>query len=166
MNVKDTDCKTTRIQLMRNVLPETKRSSQAKKKGKNSGNGPNTGSNKTEQNGSNKGIWSPPSAHEASFGNKRLIMGAIQIYDSKTKKWNLEKTCSPVQDQTPSASRASGTNNRSSGSNNSCRTQSSQGHVADGGANSASLDLDQEQEALIDMHLAQFKSNMREVLKK
>ena len=125
----------------------------AKKKGKTS----NIKAGNTKRNSSNKGIWTLPSAHEASFGSKCLIMGDIRIYDAKTKKWNIEKTTLTME-QPPPAVNA----NRTGAAY--CPNPYCNSHAV-AGVHSAGLDLDQEQEALINMHVAQFKSNMRAMFK-
>ena len=130
-----------------------KKFKEAKKKGKSSK--PKTGTTNSEKNGSGKGIWIPPSAHEAKFGNKRLILGEVRVYDATSKKWNLEQK---TQTEAPRSQNRNGNGNPSP---NASGNQSGNA----GRANSAGIELNAEQEALIDMHIAQFKSNMRSVFK-
>ena len=120
-----------------------------KKKGKSSKS--KTGTTNSEKNGSQKGIWIPPSAHEAKYGNKRLILGEVRVYDAATKRWNIEKP----QAATPATRNATGNRNsqRTTTSNQSGNAANAQ----------PTMDLNAEKEALIDMHLAQFKSSMRSV---
>ena len=128
-----------------------------KKKGRNS-NTSNTQA-RTENNGKNgsgKGIWSPPSAHEASHGNKRIICGLIRVYDTETKKWKVEQNTAPSSTPAASASNSNGTRTRSS------NNRQGQGNAT--GANIAGSGVN-EKEALIEMHMAQFRDNMREVHK-
>ena len=111
-----------------------------------------------EKNGSNKGLWTPPSAHEARFGNKRIIHGAVRIYDPETKKWNIEKTTSPPPAPTAQAS----SNNNATRTRTRCQNgPQGQGNVA--GANPDGQS--DEKDAIFEMHMAQFRNTVRDLYK-